>query len=228
MQNSSQVELWDQTQSAKSETNGYWVLWPLVLLFLFQPSIHRPMAALPLVVLAVARERGAGWAWRGRAFWIALVLFGLALIRDDLMPFWWLTPSDLRQWAGANPTVLVLPGLGGCGLIAIAFASARERGWIITSRQDRSATSVRPASNVSRNVIVSANPTIRRPDPRLRELLALQMETSARFKQLSDQHAALLKLGDKGAVDRLQPEYNQARQDYDAARDEFQRVKAQP
>ena len=231
MPKSIHADLWNQTKPIKSETNGYWVLWPLVLLFLFQPSFHRPMAALPLVILAISRERNAHWAWRRGAFWMAFALFGLALVGDDLVPLEWLSDVDARRWFAANPYLFVLPGLGGCGIIAMLFASARKRGWISAGQLDRfrmhagsaRTDGLRPIRNAS----PSNNPAVKRPSPQLHEALALQMEKSACFKELSDQHLLLLQQGDLMAADQLKPECDQAKRDYDAAREDVQKIKAQ-
>lgn len=222
MTDSVKADLWERAQTEKPERNGYWALWPLLLLFLFQPSFHRPLAAVPLVILAVARERGAGWAWRGAAFWVALALFGLALIGDDLMPFASFPISSLQLWAYENPHVLVLPVLGCCGLIAAAFAGGREHGWIASWRQDRQVKIGMPGT--SRASETTGMPT-RRPNPRLRELLAAQMEASSYFKQVSDRYASLIEQGDRSAAESLKHDVDQAKQAYDAARREFQAAK---
>ena len=53
------------------------------------------------------------------------------------------------------------------------------------------------------------------------------MEASAHFKEVSDRHALLIQEGDQTAADLLKPEVDQAKQDYEAARAEFQAIKGQ-
>ena len=222
---SNQPDLWDRRSGEKSERNGYWVLWPLCLLLAFEPSFHRPLAALPLVVLSVARERNAGWAWHGSSFWIGLALFGAALIGANPIDLIWLATGDVRRWVASAPYVLVLPGLGLCGLVAMVFARAREGGLVSSLQQDRLVNNL-PLQGFATLVPGGMARSGRaRPDPRLAGLLSTQMDASARYKTLSDRQAQLLAQGDHQGADQIAGEVMQAKRDYEGAREAVQSIK---
>lgn len=211
------IELWDRSKGGKIAGNGYWVLWPLVFLVLFQPSPHRLMAAIPLSVLAIARERKAQWAWRGEAFWVALLLSGVAMIGAEPLDLSWVLYGGAGAWFAAHSYALVLPVLGGAGVIAILFAAIRERGLLVEAQQDRIGVSGRGR----RALVAKSAPAIPQAVSDRRALLVLQMETSARFKAVSDRRDELLTAGDVVAADLLAGDYDQARRDYEDARAAF-------